>query len=75
MQFIDTEGDQNAYVDFFLDPRIAKLTYDHQATFVVTRYGPGKVKLYFRFKNSQSFADYWTEAAGDKLTAIVEIGV
>ena len=77
MQHIDLCGDGKAYLDFFLDPRIAKLTYEHKATFVITQYGPEKAKGYFRFKNSQSFADYWTAAgveAGDKLTAIVEAG-
>jgi len=75
MQFIDVEGDWQKYTDFFLDPATFKLTHEHRATFVVTKYGENKAKLYFRFPNSQSFADYWTEAAkGDTLTGVVENG-
>jgi len=74
MQFIDVDGDWQNYHNFFLDPKVAKLTHEHKVTFVLTKYGPNKGKMYFRFANSQSFADYWTAAAGDTLTGLVANG-
>ena len=78
LQWFETKGDITPFTTFFTDPKIQTNIAKHRASFYVLDYGSTYVKLYFKFANSQSFADFWGEAeqvAGPKLTALVEQGV
>ena len=75
VQYFETKGDHTVFTDFFTDKKIQDMIVQHRVSFAVQDYGGNNLKLYFKFPNSASFAQFWGDAAGDKLTAFVEQGV